>query len=92
MDQLCFDGGITLNPWESIALQGDPSLEDIQALEMAQKVPGSINLWAGVPDTTQLDPTGAPTVRGKVMKFQGHWEKVPGGKQFVKDKVWWEDQ
>jgi hypothetical protein len=81
-----------MNPWQMIAAQGSPSFQDIQAEEASQGVPGTVNLWAGVPDASQVsDPTGAPSVRGKVMKFEGHWEKVPGGKRYVRDKIWYED-
>jgi hypothetical protein len=81
-----------MNPWDALAMQGRPSLEEVQAQEGSQGVPGNINLWAGVPENDQVkDPSGEPTIRGKTRRFEGHWENNGGNHKFVTDKVWYED-
>lgn len=71
--------------------QGQPSPQDLQAEQAQQGVPGNVNLWAGVPDSTQVDPTGAPSIRGKTRKVEGHWEKVPGGIRYTQDHISYEE-
>lgn len=82
-----------MNPWEAIMQHGVPSPEDIQADQGSiQDQSKNVNSWAGVPDQNQVDPSGAPSIRGKTMRFEGHWERLPSGNyHFVKDKVWYED-
>ena len=82
-----------MNPWEVLMQHGRPSPEDIQAEQGSTPDQSSqVNLWAGVPDSSQVkSPAGDPEIRGKTMRFEGHWEKLPSGNShFVRDKVWYE--